>query len=204
MFDPFDRSLYPLCVEQTDPDMARPVPVIVNPAASADDEPWATRSGHPAGPVLRHVRATHPLRTRGQAWCVFAGCAAIIALSAWLVPDPSGDGTHQQLGLPPCSSLVIMGYPCPTCGMTTAFAHTVRGQLVSAFSAQPAGLVAALGVIASAVLSLYVACTGRVIVVNWYRISPSWVIVGVILLILAGWGYKLAVGMATGKYPVGL
>ena len=57
---------------------------------------------------------------------------AVIALAATLSPDPSGHGTHQQLGLPPCGFIYVTGYPCPGCGLTTAFAHMVRLEFVGA------------------------------------------------------------------------
>lgn len=127
----------------------------------------------------------------------------LLGVAAWLSPDRSGMGTHTQLGRPPCTWPMLLGYPCPTCGMTTAFAHTVRGELPAAFRAQPAGLVLAMGTIVAAVVSLGVLMTGRVWAVNWYRVSPSWVPLGLVLLILAGWGYKLATGIASGILPLG-
>lgn len=65
-------------------------------------------------------------------------------LSAWLSPDPRGHGTHQQLGLAPCSFLLLTGKPCPSCGGTTAFAHFVRGEWPSAIRANAAAFVLAL------------------------------------------------------------
>ena len=59
--------------------------------------------------------------------------------------------------------VVVWGLPCPTCGMTTAFAHTVRGRWLAAARAQPAGFVAAIatallaGVSAELLARLYVA-----------------------------------------------
>lgn len=58
-------------------------------------------------------------------------------------PDPRGFGTHTQFGLPGCSIQQVFGRPCPGCGMTTSFAHFVRGDLVAAARANPAGLLLA-------------------------------------------------------------
>ncbi len=67
--------------------------------------------------------------------------STVLAVARWGVhPDPSGHGTHTQLGLPPCGFLVATGYPCAGCGMTTAFAHMVRGQVLRAVAANPAGV----------------------------------------------------------------
>lgn len=63
---------------------------------------------------------------------------------AWLLsPDPRGYGTHQQLGLPPCTFRFLFSRPCPGCGMTTCFAFFVRGQFVEAVRANAAGVVLA-------------------------------------------------------------
>ena len=134
---------------------------------------------------------------------VLAGCVTLLSLAAWLTPDPTGVGTHRQLGLAPCSMVVLLGYPCPTCGMTTAFSHAVRGELLAAFSAQPAGLAFALATVMAASVSLGVLLTGRVWVVNWYRVTPLRVTLTIVLIVLGGWVYKLVVGLISGTLPVG-
>ena len=119
-----------------------------------------------------------------------------------LTPDATGLGSHQQWGLAPCALVMLTGYFCPTCGMTTAFAHTVRGQLGAAFHTQPAGLALALATILAAGVSLGVLLTGKVWSVNWYRVSPVRVTVVMVGFILAGWFYKLVVGLLLGTLPV--
>ena len=49
-----------------------------------------------------------------------------------LEPDPRGFGTHQRLGLPPCTIRTVFGVPCPSCGMTTSFANLAKGHFVHA------------------------------------------------------------------------
>src|SRR5271154_3804334 len=71
-------------------------------------------------------------------------------LAASLQPDPRGFGTHRQLGLPPCIVRLVFGIPCPSCGMTTSFAHLMRGQLAKAFRANAAGLL--LGLVCAALV----------------------------------------------------
>jgi len=119
-----------------------------------------------------------------------------------MTPAGEGMGSHQQLGFPPCSMLTLVGYPCPTCGMTTAFAYTVRGELRSAFNAQPAGLALALITVIAASLSLSIVVTGKVWAVNWYRVSPTRVTLAAVLLVLGGWAYKLAAGLISGTLPL--
>lgn len=65
----------------------------------------------------------------------------VLATAGLLEPDARGFGTHVQLGLPPCGFLALTGAPCPGCGLTTAFAHAVRGDLALAASANPFGLL---------------------------------------------------------------
>jgi len=67
--------------------------------------------------------------------------AAVLLLAARLTPDPLGHGTHTQLGLPPCGFRWLTDLPCPACGMTTAFAHGIRGNLVRSAVANPVGFV---------------------------------------------------------------
>lgn len=65
------------------------------------------------------------------------GVAALCVLlvGRWLAPDPSGMGTHVQLGLPACAFHALTGLPCPTCGLTTSFAHMARLQFTDALRA---------------------------------------------------------------------
>lgn len=75
-------------------------------------------------------------------WTCVASCGAfVLAVAAVLEPDPLGYGTHTQLGLPPCGFRSLTGMPCPGCGLTTAFAHAVRGDWPSALDANPLGVV---------------------------------------------------------------
>jgi len=162
----------------------------------------ARPAAHPLGPYLEFRAAQQQARARLWAAAVFGSCVGLLSVAGWVTPDASGLGSHRQLGFPACTSVMLTGYPCPTCGMTTAFAHTVRGQLISAFSAQPAGLLLALGTIAAAACSLLVLLTGIIPTPNWYRISPSRVVLIVAAVILLGWLIKLASGRLSGALPI--
>jgi hypothetical protein len=79
--------------------------------------------------------------------------------------------------------------------MTTAFAHTVRGQVLDAIKAQPLGFLLAATTVVALAISLGEAVTGRAWRVNWYRVRPWWVVTTIIiavLAILAAWGFKIA------------
>ncbi len=157
---------------------------------------------HPLGPVLYCVPAKRRVTVRLIAAVVLSGCATVLWLAGRVEPRPAGLGTHQQLGLPPCSVVVLVGYPCPTCGMTTAFAHTVRGELWSAFNTHPGGLIFALATILALSTSLSVLITGKVWAVNWYRVSPTLLTLAIVLILVGGWVYKLAVGLISGTLPI--
>lgn len=60
-------------------------------------------------------------------------------IGALLNPSPHGHGTHQQLGLPPCPSVLLFQRPCPGCGLTTSFSATIQGRWAEAFAANAFG-----------------------------------------------------------------
>lgn len=64
----------------------------------------------------------------------------VLVIAALLTPSTSGVGTHTQLGLPPCGFLYLTGFPCPGCGLTTAFAHLAHGHVSASVGAHPLGL----------------------------------------------------------------
>lgn len=72
------------------------------------------------------------------AWVlVIALPTAVLAIATRLTPTAAHGGTHTQLGLEPCGFYDFTGYPCPGCGLTTGFAHLVRGHFVDAWAANP-------------------------------------------------------------------
>jgi hypothetical protein len=75
----------------------------------------------------------------GQLMWFFAWVGVTVVGLFLLTPDPSGHGTHTQLGLPPCPSAFLFDRPCPGCGLTTSFTATVQGQFGAAFRAHPFG-----------------------------------------------------------------
>ena len=65
----------------------------------------------------------------------------VIYTATQLTPDPSGMGTHTQLGLAGCVVLEQTGWPCPMCGMTTSFSHFVHLEPLQAILNQPFSLI---------------------------------------------------------------
>jgi len=118
---------------------------------------------------------------------------AVVAVFALLAfgthPDPRGLGTHEQLGLAPCGWLQGKGYPCPTCGCTTAASLIVHLRPIDAFVAQPFGALLALAALAFVVLALAHIVRGRSLMARlafwpWGRIL---LLSGVVLL--GSWWY---------------
>jgi hypothetical protein len=89
------------------------------------------------------------------------GLLLALVIAACLQPDPRGIGTHEQLGLPPCTFSTWFGMRCPFCGMTTAWAHAVRGELAAAVAANAGGPVLALAAIVAGPWMLASAVGGR-------------------------------------------
>ena len=89
-----------------------------------------------------------------------AGALAVLVIAVLLAPSAAGHGTHTRLGLPACGWVVAFDTPCPTCGMTTSYAHAVRGDLLTAAKTQPMGTLLAVLTAATAVGGLHSAITG--------------------------------------------
>lgn len=89
------------------------------------------------------------------------GLLAPWCAAALLHPDPRGFGTHQQLGLPPCSAEALFGVRCPSCGMTTAWACLVRFRPIHALRANVGGTLLGLIDLAAAPWLLASALRGR-------------------------------------------
>lgn len=107
-------------------------------------------SGHPRG-----------LGFRLLALAVGAIPLVLLGIAWHLEPNPQGLGTHQQLGLPPCSMRVVLGIRCPGCGMTTSWAHFMRGSWLSSMQANLGGFLLAGTSIAVSVCAFRAAVRAR-------------------------------------------
>lgn len=116
---------------------------------------------------------------------------AILVVGARVEPSTHGHGSHVQLGMPPCGWVMAFDRPCPTCGMTTAVAHATRGDLLSAFFVQPAGLAVAIASTLVFWMSVHIALTGsalgRLVGREVFRPRILW---GLAALVLGSWAYK--------------
>ncbi|MCE9590707.1 MAG: DUF2752 domain-containing protein [Planctomycetes bacterium] len=145
--------------------------------------------------VFRAAVPTLGVRIVGA--CVACGGAALLGVARYITPDASGMGSHTQLGMMKCGFHAVTGIPCATCGMTTAFAHAVRGNLWRSFVTQPAGAVLAVLTAAAVLVGLYVAVTGvKPPPVGQLLWRPRTVLVFG-LFVLAAWVYKIIVVCGT-------
>lgn len=85
----------------------------------------------------------------------------LLVVARNLEPDPRGFGTHEQLGLTPCTIQQWTGQLCPTCGATTAWAHALRGHFAQAVETNLGCAVLLLFVVTGVPWSLISAAKGR-------------------------------------------
>jgi hypothetical protein len=142
-----------------------------------------------------------PLRLPRLRWqqrvvmaCAGAVLIGLLVLASRLMPSPRGLGTHQQLGLPPCTIVAWYGIRCPSCGMTTAWAHLVRGELAAAFRASAGGALLAMAAVVSGPWLVASGVRGRWVVGP----PPEAVTLGlgfaVALVMMIEWAVRLALG----------
>lgn len=86
---------------------------------------------------------------------------SLLILAGNLNPAERGLGTHQQLGLPPCSLRVLAGIRCPACGMTTSWSYFARGNWLASVNTNAGGFLLALLCIATTVPATQVVRCGR-------------------------------------------
>lgn len=128
--------------------------------------------GKPAEPpdLPKHVpRMAWSIRWLGLLAGLFV--IALLVTASRLSPSPDGLGTHQQLGLPPCTSVVMFGSRCPACGMTTSWAHMMRGDLPAAFQANVGGLMLAIIGMAYIPSSCYFFFSGKPTRGEWFSMT---------------------------------
>jgi len=125
--------------------------------------------------------------------------AALVALSVfalfaslWLLQR-----LHFDFGLMfgPCGMKQRTGLPCPTCGMTTSVLAFTRGDLLTAFYAQPAGgflctllVVGAFFAFLTSVFGVYFSAFDRL----FAEVGIGHWIVGLLIILAAGWAVTMA------------
>lgn len=69
----------------------------------------------------------------------FLGWLFVTVVGLILTPSPAGHGTHTQLGLPPCPSVLFYQRPCPGCGLTSSFTALLHLRIGESFADHPFG-----------------------------------------------------------------
>ena len=121
-----------------------------------------------------------------------APCAAVLGVAAWLTPSTEGLGTHTALKMRECGWITMWDVPCPTCGMTTSFAHAADGNLWLAAKTQPMGAVLAVLTAITLILALHVLFTGSSVLRAFgslWTTKIAWTIGG---LAFIAWIFKIA------------
>lgn len=144
-------------------------------------------------PVNRLQRNKSATLSWYQRFSLIAGSGVLIAMlvtAALIRPDPRGFGTHQRLGLPPCTFLRLTGVRCPSCGMTTSWSHLVRGHVFRSFQANAGGMLIGITCGLLAPWALISGVRGRWL---WRPIS-EWMVAGWVIVLLAvtliDWGIR--------------
>jgi hypothetical protein len=106
------------------------------------------KPGHDETSALPGLGLRSILRTRRSCAATSAVLGTLLVVASALSPDSRGLGTHEQLGLGPCTFATVVGKRCPTCGMTTAWCHLTHGEFAAAVKTHTCGSL--LGMMAGA------------------------------------------------------
>lgn len=139
--------------------------------------------------------ATHLARASSDRWLwmlMGVPAALVIGVARALTPDPSGMGTHAQLGLPPCFFHALTSWPCPACGLTTSFAHMARLEVLAACAAHPLGVPLFLATLAVVPLSLVGVLRGWSFGATWRALGFPRGLPWVVLAFMAAWIVRVA------------
>lgn len=119
------------------------------------------------------------------------GVLALLVVAASLRPSATGLGTHQQLGLPACTSVVLWNVRCPSCGMTTSWALTLRGRIFDALSANVGGTLLAIIALAYVPISCYFSVIGRSSKGGWLSSALAVGLLGSLACAITQWMFWL-------------
>lgn len=149
-----------------------------------------TRNGRYAPHPFREFRVTSTAgfnsvalsgRSRFLAATVGGGLLALLVVASQLQPDPRGLGTHQQLGLPPCTFSMLFGQRCPACGMTTSWSLVTHGRVSEALNNHISGTVLAGLALTGGLTAVVAAARGK-----WFAWRPTERTVALAAVLLAG------------------
>jgi len=146
------------------------VPVIYSPPVQRQSIPWSGR-----------------LLALGIALAALT----VLVIGVTLKPAPAGVGTHRAMGFHQCDFLARTGLPCPSCGMTTSFAHFVRGQWPASLYVQPMGFVLALACGGVFWAGVYMALTASPLHRLVRQVPAVPAIMTILGFAIAAWAWKM-------------
>ena len=157
-------------------------------------------------PELLTARPVMAAWVRGALVGVALGLTALFAVAAYLNPyrsdgSPRRMETHMQLGLPECTFKHYTGLPCPSCGMTTSFALTIRGDLYDAVQANSVGVLLALVLLAAVPWCIASAVLQRTVFMRSFERTMMVMVLGLLTLMLLRWGLVLGLTYWLGVPP---
>lgn len=139
--------------------------------------------------VMAEAATISPLRWYQRILMGIGGAilAGLLATAAWLTPSTAGMGTHQQLGLPPCTLVQLTGTRCPSCGMTTSWSHLMNGNVWGSLKANTAGCLLGLIALFLAPWMLSSAVLGRLTIAAPSDLVLIAITILVVLVTLGDW-----------------
>jgi magnesium-transporting ATPase (P-type) len=171
-----------------------PVPVATPLPEGATDDFEYVVDETPPSPRRRRYR--QPVK---QAWWVrifllvlALGFTTVIVIAAFLRPYTE-DGTartmstHTQLGLEPCSMVVLTGKPCPACGMTTSFALLMHGDVGNSLKANWVGTLFCASIIVLTPWLVWSSIRGRLVGVRNPEMFSTILLSALLLLMTGRW-----------------
>lgn len=140
------------------------------------------------------IKQVEPL-SLSTTWRVLSGLSGVCVLAILITArclEPSGDGfgTHQQLGLPPCTSVALFGMKCPSCGMTTSWSLATRGEFIEAGRVNCGGLLLAVIALAYLPASCYFTWRGRS-TRGWFSLALGISILTSLAIAIVQWLWRL-------------
>lgn len=143
------------------------------------------------------------LTTSGRMVCVVLGVLLLVLLvtAAKLEPDDRGYGTHEKLGFGQCFVVAQWQVRCPSCGMTTAWARLLDGDVGGALAANAGGVLLCM-------LAIFVApwLLASGYLARWCYLRPQAGLVistlsGVAMVVVFDWIRHTGLGLLSGWIP---
>ncbi|MEO6434612.1 MAG: DUF2752 domain-containing protein [Tepidisphaeraceae bacterium] len=136
-------------------------------------------------------KQTIGLGARVLALAIALAALSVLIVAVVLSPAPAGVATHRAMGFAPCEFLERSNLPCPTCGMTTSFAHFVRGNWLASVYVQPMGFIVAVACGGLVWAGLYVTLTASPLHRLLQQLPALYTVPAIMAFAIAAWAWKI-------------